>query len=179
MEELIKKAQNGDKNAFTDIILQIRNDLYKIAKTRISNDDDIEDLIQDTMIETYKHIKKLREPEKFRMWVIKILINKCNKLYKKKYRKDISIDEYNLENYIILNSQNDIEDDLNFYYLIKYLKYEERIVLVLHYMEQYSVKDISKILKTNENTIKTHLYRAREKIKERLKENGEVLEWKT
>ena len=176
MEELIKKAQKGDKNAFTDIILQIRNDLYKIAKTRISSDDDIEDLIQDTMIETYKHIKKLREPEKFRMWVIKILINKCNKLYKKKYRKDISIDEYNLENYIILNNQKDIEDDLNFYYLIKYLKYEERIVLVLHYMEQYSVKDISKILKTNENTIKTHLYRAREKIKERLKENGEVLE---
>ena len=176
MKELIKKAQKGDKNAFTDIILQIRNDLYKIAKTRISNDDDIEDLIQDTMIETYKHIKKLREPEKFKMWVIKILVNKCNKLYKKKYRKDISIDEYNLENYIILNTQKDIEDDLNFYYLIKNLKYEERIVLVLHYMEQYSVKDISKILKTNENTIKTLLYRAREKIKERLKENGEVLE---
>ena len=167
MKELIKKAQKGDKNAFTDIILQIRNDLYKIAKTRISNDDDIEDLIQDTMIETYKYIKKLREPEKFKMWVIKILVNKCNKLYKKKYRKDISIDEYNLENYIILNTQKDIEDDLNFYYLIKNLKYEERIVLVLHYMEQYSVKDISKILKINENTVKTHFYRAREKIKKK------------
>lgn len=176
MEELIKKAQKGDKNAFTDIILQIRNDLYKIAKTRISSDDDIEDLIQDTMIETYKHIKKLREPEKFKMWVIKILVNKCNKLYKKKYRKDISIDEYNLENYIILNSQKDIEDDLNFYYLIKKLKYEERIVLILHYMEQYSVKDISKILKINENTVKTHLYRARERIKKNLNEKEEVLE---
>lgn len=176
MEELIRKAQKGDKNAFTDAILQIRNDLYKIAKTRISSDDDIEDLIQDTMIETYKHIKKLREPEKFKMWVIKILINKCNKLYKKKYRKDISIDEYNLEKYIILNSQKDIEDDLNFYHLIKDLKYEERIVLVLHYMEQYSVKDISKILKINENTIKTHLYRSREKIKKILNEKEEVLE---
>ena len=176
MEELIKKAQKGDKNAFTDIILQIRNDLYKIAKTRISSDDDIEDLIQDTMIETYKHIKKLREPEKFKMWVIKILVNKCNKLYKKKYRKDISIDEYNLENYIILNSQKDIEDDLNFYYLIKKLKYEERIVLILHYMEQYSVKDISKILNINENTVKTHLYRARERIKKNLNEKEEVLE---
>ena len=176
MEELIKKAQKGDKNAFTDIFLQIRNDLYKIAKTRISSDDDIEDLIQDTMIETYKHIKKLREPEKFKMWVIKILVNKCNKLYKKKYRKDISIDEYNLENYIILNSQKDIEDDLNFYYLIKKLKYEERIVLILHYMEQYSVKDISKILNINENTVKTHLYRARERIKKNLNEKEEVLE---
>lgn len=176
MEELIKKAQKGDKNAFTDIILQIRNDLYKIAKTRISSDDDIEDLIQDTMIETYKHIKKLREPEKFKMWVIKILVNKCNKLYKKKYRNDISIDEYNMENYIILNSQKDIEDDLNFYYLIKKLKYEERIVLVLHYMEQYSVKDISKILKINENTVKTHLFRARERIKKNLNEKEGGLE---
>ena len=176
MEELIKKAQKGDKNAFTYIILQIRNDLYKIAKTRISSDDDIEDLIQDTMIETYKHIKKLREPEKFKMWVIKILVNKCNKLYKKKYRNDISIDEYNMENYIILNSQKDIEDDLNFYYLIKKLKYEERIVLVLHYMEQYSVKDISKILKINENTVKTHLFRARERIKKDLNEKEGVLE---
>lgn len=176
MEELIKKAQKGDKNAFTDIILQIRNDLYKIAKTRISSDDDIEDLIQDTMIETYKHIKKLREPEKFKMWVIKILVNKCNKLYKKKYRNDISIDEYNMENYIILNSQKDIEDDLNFYYLIKKLKYEERIVLVLHYMEQYSVKDISKILKINENTVKTHLFRARERIKKDLNKKEGVLE---
>ena len=176
MEELIRKAQKDDKNAFTDIILQIRNDLYKIAKTRISSDDDIEDLIQDTMIETYKHIKKLREPEKFKMWVIKILVNKCNKLYKKKYRKDISIDEYNMENYIILNSQKDIEDDLNFYYLIKKLKYEERIVLVLHYMEQYSVKDISKILKINENTVKTHLFRARERIKKDLNEKEGVLE---
>ena len=176
MEELIKKAQKGDKNAFTDIILQIRNDLYKIAKTRISSDDDIEDLIQDTMIETYKHIKKLREPEKFKMWVIKILVNKCNKLYKKKYRKDISIDDYNMENYIILNSQKDIEDDLNFYYLIKKLKYEERIVLILHYMEQYSVKDISKILKINENTVKTHLFRARERIKKDLNEKEGGLE---
>ena len=176
MEELIKKAQKGDKNAFTYIILQIRNDLYKIAKTRISSDDDIEDLIQDTMIETYKHIKKLREPEKFKMWVIKILVNKCNKLYKKKYRNDISIDEYNMENYIILNSQKDIEDDLNFYYLIKKLKYEERIVLILHYMEQYSVKDISKILKINENTVKTHLFRARERIKKDLNEKEGGLE---
>lgn len=175
MEELIIKAQKGDKKAFSDIILSIKNDLYKIAKTRISNDDDIEDLIQETMIETYKHIKKLRNPEKLKMWVIKILINKCNKLYRKKYKKDISINEYNLENYIIINSQKDIEDDLNFYYLIKDLKYNERIVVVLHYMEQYSVEDISKVLGMNKNTVKTHLYRARENIKKNFYEKKEVL----
>lgn len=174
MIELIKKAQNGDKQAFTDIIINIEDDLYKIAKTRISNEADIEDLIQEAMIESYKHIKSLKEPYNVKMWIIKILINKCNKLYKKKYKKEISIDEYNMENYIILNSQNNIEDDLNFYYLIKCLKYEERIIIILYYKEQYSIEEISKILKMNKNTVKTNLYRARQKIKENFYENKEV-----
>lgn len=173
MKELLKKAQNGDKQAFTDIIMNIEDDLYKIAKARISNEADIEDLIQEAMIESYKHIKSLKEPYNVKMWIIKILINKCNKLYKKKYKKEISIDEYNMENYIILNSQNNIEDDLNFYYLIKCLKYEERII-ILYYKEQYSIEEISKILKMNKNTIKTNLYRARQKIKENFYENKEV-----
>ena len=173
LKELIKRAQNGDANAFTNLILSIKNDLFKIAKTRLVNDADIEDVIQETMIETYKFIKKLKEPEKFKKWVIKILINKCNKLYKKKYRNDISIELYNLDNYIMLNTNKDIEDDLNFYYLINTLKYEERIVIVLHYMEQYSIEDISNTLKMNKNTITTHLDRAREKIKKIIEEEEE------
>ena len=87
MEELIKRAQKGDKEAFTEIILSIRNELYKIAKTRIINENDIDDIIQETMIEAYKSIKKLRNLKKLKMWVIKILINKCNKFYKRKSKK--------------------------------------------------------------------------------------------
>lgn len=172
MEELIQKAQRGDTESFTKIIIEIENDLYKIAKTRLSNEDDIEDAIQETMIETYKSIKKLREPKKLKKWIIKILINKCNRIYKRKYKKDFSLDEYNLENYIVLNSYKEIEDDLNFYSLIKNLKYEERIVIILYYLEQYTIKEIKEIIKMNENTITTHLYRARQKIK--LDFKGEV-----
>ena len=50
LEELIKEAQNGNKDAFTKIIKQINEDLYKIARTRISNEADIDDAIQETMI---------------------------------------------------------------------------------------------------------------------------------
>ncbi len=169
MEELIVKAQKNDKEAFTKIILEFENDLYKIAKTRITSEADIQDAIQETMIETYKSIKKLKDPKKFKKWLIKILINKCNRIYKRKYKKDISIDEYNLDNYLILNSYKDIEDDLNFYSLIKDLKYKERIIIILYYMEQYSLSDIKEILGMNENTIRTHLFRARQKIKESYK----------
>ena len=84
LEELILLAQSGDEEAFTNMILYIKDDLYKIAKSRIANETDIEDAIQETMIETYKSIKKLNDPNKFKKWVIKILINKCNRIYRRK-----------------------------------------------------------------------------------------------
>lgn len=171
MDELILMAQAGDEEAFAnmilyikDMILYIKDDLYKIAKTRIANETDIEDAIQETMIETYKSIKKLNDPNKFKKWVIKILINKCNRIYRRKYKTDISIDEYNVET-LKFNNIIDVENKLNFYDIIKILNYEERLIIILYYMEDYSVKEIKNILKMNENTINTHLYRARQKIK--------------
>lgn len=170
MEELIKRAQKGDKEAFTEIILSIRNELYKIAKTRIINENDIDDIIQETMIEAYKSIKKLRDLKKLKMWVIKILINKCNKFYKRKSKKDISLEETNINNIIARNNNEDIENDMNFYSLIRNLKYDERIVILLYYMEGYSVEEISEMIKMNKNTVKTNLYRARQKIKNEIEE---------
>ena len=104
------------------------------------------------MIETYKSIKKINQPEKFKKWVRRVLINKSHRIYRRKYRKDISIDESNM-NSLSTNNINDIESNLNFYDVIKNLKYEERIIVVLYYMEDYSVKEIKDILKMNENTI--------------------------
>lgn len=116
------------------------------------------------MIETYKSIKKLNDPNKFKKWVIKILINKCNRIYRRKYKTDISIDEYNVET-LKFNNIIDVENKLNFYDIIRILNYEERLIIILYYMEDYSVKEIKSILKMNENTINTHLYRARQKLK--------------
>lgn len=168
MKELIRKAKKGDEEAFTQIILHISDDLYKIARTRISNEEDIADAIQETMIEIYKSIKKLKDEEKLKKWVIKILINKCNRIYRRKYKKsDLSMEEYNFDNMDLdsANSINKLESEINFFDIIKNLNYEERIIIILYYMEEYSVKEIKEILNMNENTINTHLYRARQKIK--------------
>lgn len=81
MEELIEKAQKGDKQAFTQAILLIKNNLYKIAKMRTSDEEAIKDIMQETMLDAYKYIKKLKEPSKFKAWIAKILINNCNKYY--------------------------------------------------------------------------------------------------
>ena len=177
MKELLLKAQNGDKEAFTKVILSIKNDLYKIAKMKTNNEDDIQDIIQDTMIDTYKYLKKLKETEKFKQWVIKILINNCNKYYKKRAKYNEIYDSYDIEYYNdntkYLNNDS-MEDTLNFYEMIRPLKYQERIIIFLYYGEKYTTKEISKILNINENTIKTKLTRAKNEIRETYKGGIEI-----
>ena len=173
MEELILNAQNGSEEAFTKLILFISDDLYKVARTRISNEADIADAVQETMIETYKSINELKDINKFKKWTIKILINKCNRIYRRKYKKDLSIEEIDYRN-DIENRNQDFDSNINFFDMIKILSYEERIIVVLYYMEDYSVKDIKNILKMKENTINTHLFRARKKIKNIYYNGGEI-----
>ena len=165
MDGLIELAKGGDKEAFIELIENIKQDLFKIARTRLSNYEDIEDAVQETMLEAFKNIKKLQKNEKFKTWIITILINKCN----------ISFENLEFENHFFENQIEEYENELEFYRLLNILNYEERIVVMLYYKEDYSIKLISKILKINENTIKTRLKRAKEKIK-RFYERNE-LEW--
>lgn len=169
MEELVIKAKKGDTEAYTQLMLNIRNDLYKICKTRISSNDEIDDIIQETMIQTFKYIKKLKDNTKFKQWIIKILINNCNKLYKNNHKIHLSNFEIDykqgLKNNIAVNDIENIENDINFYQLLSNLKYEERIIIILYYSEKFTLKEISKILRISENTVKTRLYRAKQKIK--------------
>ena len=164
MEDLIDKAKKGNKEAFTQLIISVEQDLYRIARMRFSCEDDIEDAVQETIIQAFKSIKKIRNPEYFKTWIIKILINKCNKIYKKKeknleYIEDISIDNYSYDNNDIL------ESNLDFYTLIKDLNYKERILLTLYYSEDFTTKQISRILKEPESTIRNRLLRSKAKIK--------------
>ena len=176
MEELIEQAKKGDKNAFSQLIKNIENDLYWIAKTRIKNDDDIGDVLQETIYKCYKNIKKLRENSYFKTGIVKILINECNYIYKKNCKKCISYEDKEIENYLDSDfewrNEENIEN-LDFYILIDGLSYEEKLILTLYYYSEYTTKEISKITKINENTIKSKLNRAKIKIKKKI-EKGEI-----
>ena len=77
----MQKAKEGDKDAFSEIILEIKKELYYLSKAKLNSEDDIAYCIQDTIIISYQNIKKLKENSYFKTWIIKILINKCNKRF--------------------------------------------------------------------------------------------------
>ena len=82
LSKLVKKAKKGNKESFCELITIVKKELYLIARTRLKNEDDIADVIQDTIETCYKNIRSLKKDEAFRAWIIKILINCCNKIYK-------------------------------------------------------------------------------------------------
>ena len=88
MKELIFRSQNGDKEAYTELIKLIQNDLYRIARSKLTDLDDINDAIQETIIKSYKKLNKLQNIDTFKSWIIKILINECNQIYRKKSKKN-------------------------------------------------------------------------------------------
>ena len=161
MEELVEKAKNRIDGAFDELILLIEKEMYLIAKSRLKNDDDIADAIQETILICFKNIRKLKNNNFFKTWSIRILINECNKIYKKKKREMISLDEKEIE----ITDENYDDSNLSFQILIENLKEEEKTILTMYYCFQYTTKEISNILNINENTVKSKIVRANEKLK--------------
>jgi RNA polymerase sigma factor, sigma-70 family len=172
LEELIKKIQAGDEMAFKKLVQNIENDLYRLAKTRLNDNDDIKDAIQNTMLITYKNARKIKNYDAFKTWMFRVLINECNKIYNKNKKSNVILDKIinNTDFTYYEDPIENIHDKMNFDILISKLKYEERIVLTLYYNSCLSYSQISKILKTNENTVKSRITRAIQKLKKLYKE---------
>lgn len=171
MEELVVKAKEGNEAAFTELMLQIKDELYKIAKIRLKNDDDVFDAIQETVLSAYKSLKKLKYNQYFKTWIIKILINECNKSYKNSNSKKECSYEI-LENEI--SNQDIIEEKINFDFICNKLNREEGTIILLYYMEKYTDKEIGKIMNMKENTVRTKRTRTKDKIRRFYKEYGRL-----
>ncbi len=161
----VKRAKRGDKEAFCNLIRINKIALYRVAKSILNNEDDIEDAVSEAVLKAYKNIKKLKHEEFFKTWVIRIVINESNNLYKKRI-KEISVDKEHFKNIEI----NDDYRDLSLYNAINSLDDDLRTTTILFYFEDMKYKDIAKVLNVKEGTIKSRLSRAKEKLYNILKE---------
>lgn len=162
--KLVKMAKNGNKEAFNKLIINYQNDLYRIAKSRLYNEDDVCDAIQDTILSAYQSIDKLVKTSSFKAWLIKILINNCNKIYQTNKNSTSLFTENDL------SLSYGLESNLEFLNLMNSLSIDERTIFILYYQDSYSTKEISKILDINHNTVRSKMLRAKSKLENILKE---------
>lgn len=92
MSELIKQAMLGDKEAFIRLIEENKPAMLRIAYGFFRQEADIADAIQETILDAYEKLPSLKEPRYFKTWLMRILINNCNHIYRKN-KKYLSMEE--------------------------------------------------------------------------------------
>lgn len=146
-----------DKKTFTEKVLESEQTLYRISMSMLKNQTDCEDAVQDTILTAYSKLSSLRNEEYFKTWLIRILINTCNKALKRKSR---FVSDEDIAEQSVPDSAVRTEVRL----AIEGLKPKIRIVVVMKYIEGFSVKEIKDILKIPEGTVKSRLAEGRKKL---------------
>lgn len=147
------------------LIEKYKNNLFIIAFNVCKNKEDAEDVVQDTFIQ-YIALKKDFETEQhIRAWLIRVAINKAknkNSIFHR--RNTLPLEDY-ME---CLTFETEETSDL--FQTVMELPEKYRVIIHLFYYEDYSVKEISDILKLSENNVKVRLSRGRMLLKNTLQE---------
>lgn len=169
----VKKAKKGNLTAFEHLILKHNELMYRVSKSILYKDEDSADAIQETVLKAYQKIHTLREPAFFKTWLLKILMNECYTILRKQ-RNIIPMEEWTEPSGKDIGYESFELDEL-----LKDLPEEQGQLLKLFHIEDMSIHDLAELYNVPENTMKTRLRRAREKMRERLSiDNEEGYEWK-
>lgn len=157
--EKVKKAKEGDVAAVGDIILENMQSMYRVAFSILRTEEEIYDAIANTTVIVFEKINTLKKEEFFKTWLTRILINECYKIYNQN-KKIIYLENCNQETL----TYNDTYVDLEIRNLVKKLGMDLKEIVILYYFEDFSVKEIAKMLKIPEGTVKSRLSRARKEL---------------
>lgn len=165
---LVKRAINGDRDSFEELINIYFDRLYKEAYLRCKYEEDAKEIVQETIYKAYRNIKTLKEPQYFKTWISRILINVANDYLRKNGMIELTHDE---NSYITkVHNDNNIDVKIDLYNAIDELEDKYKDVIILKYIEDLKLEEISTILDRPVNTIKTHLRKAVKDMKNLLKE---------
>lgn len=169
---MVIRAQAGDRQAFVDAVRRIEQDLYAVARTIVRKPEDCADALQEAIYKAFRSLASLKQPEYFKSWMTRILINECYQLLRAT-SKVIIMEEIpetvsqkdQIEQSVLQHMElEEVMNDLN---------YKLRIVTVLHYLQDMSILEIAQVLDISENAVKARLFRARKLMSRRMQEYNE------
>jgi len=173
-EELIEEALNRNHASFELLLRPYRQGLLNMAVRMTGNAEDAKEVCQEAIIKVYHYLKNFRRGHSFRNWILKILVNSSYDFLRKK-KKSIEIIESQKnkgrgrisdveEKYL----QSEIREKVQI--CLQDLTPKEKSVFLLRDSEGYSIHETAEVLGCSPGSVRTHLSRARRKIRRRFEE---------
>lgn len=164
MENLVKKAKSGDKDALLKLIMDKKEELYRLAYLYVGNKEDTMDAMSEMTVILYDKICKLKDEGKFYSYAKTILVNECRNILRK--RKKLILTDY--QDYQEIYEEYDKERLMDVFEIMKTLRPQEQEAIKLKYLLDMDYHTISKICKVPVGTVKSRIFNGVRKIKEAL-----------
>jgi len=183
--ELIEQVLAGNQAAYADLVKRHQRFIFTLALRFSKNREDAEEIAQDCFIKAYRSLASFQKQSKFSTWLYSIVYTTAMTFLRKKRLDTDSIDDENtyiqLENQSSALGNNMAEIKSRSHYLnqaIAQLLPDDAAIISLFYMGEQSLEEIGQALGIEANTVKVKLFRARQRLKEKLEKNlkGEVKE---
>lgn len=179
--EMVRRAQGGDLGAFTDLVLHYKDRLFNFIFRMVHSREEAEDLLQEVFLRVYKSLSSYSPQYQFSTWVYRIAQNLCIDTLRRQRMPTISVDcplgededlvmelpDQSMSPEVMFESA-DLRREVEA--AIAELPPRYRAVIVLRHLQGLSYEEISQITDLPVNTVKTHIFRARRILRERLKD---------
>ena len=174
--ELVLLARQGDKAAFSRLVLRYQPMAQRIARQAIGNEDAAQELVQEAMLQAYLSLDKLNDPTRFKSWLYGIVLNLCrNALRRQKViylsletmvgnlvDELLSIDSSSLDPQLVAERE---ELQTALLDAVDTLSDKNRLATVLFYHEQLSLQEVADRLNISIGAVKGRLHKARHQLR--------------
>lgn len=178
--DLITKCQRDAPGAFDELFVLIQEDLFRWIYSLVRNPDDTEEILQECLVRIYRHIGRLKEPEKFAAWASRIIINQSMTHRTRAGRMPtVSLEEsIDVPNEALVAQSSPGPDARQLVYqrevleevnrALTQLPPRQRTAVLLFDVENMSIKEIAKNMDCSEGAVKFNIHQGRRKLRELL-----------
>jgi RNA polymerase sigma factor (sigma-70 family) len=176
--ELIEQTFGGNQSAYADLVKRHQRFVFTLAMRFAKSREDAEEIAQDCFIKAYKSLASFQQHSKFSTWLYSIVYTTAMTFLRKKRVDTCSIDDEDtfiqIENKPSAYDESNVENKSRSYYLnqaIGQLLPDDATIITMFYKGEQSLEEIAQVLGIEANTVKVKLFRARQRLKEKLERN--------
>ncbi|MGA3283926.1 MAG: RNA polymerase sigma factor [Verrucomicrobiota bacterium] len=170
----VPQAKAGEPEAWDILFRRYQLPLYIYVFELVHHEQTSLDLVQETFIAAVRHIGGLRDDGKFGSWLFGIAHQKCIQRWRKQNREEIPLDEIPELPDGLESGPDDLlirqEQEAEFMQLLNQLPLPQRSVLLLHFVEDFSIEEIAGITGTNPGTVKSRMHYAKKALRKLLEQ---------
>jgi RNA polymerase sigma factor (sigma-70 family) len=168
--DLVVRAQQGDEQAFSELLVPIYDRLHQIAYRVLRDRPLAEEAVQQASLSMWKGLPGLRDPERFEAWCYRLVVNACNSEARKRKRRRREVESVVGRDAVVRDEYGAIHDRDLLERGFERLSMDQRAVVVLHHYLDMKVDDVADALGIPSGTARSRLHRALKAMRESLEE---------